>query len=337
MSWVAIIIPTWNSLRYLPGCLNAVLRQTYRQYEVVVVDNGSNDGTQEFVTTHYPWVRVLRSEKNLGFAAGTNLGIRNTHGNYVATLNNDTEVEPGWLEELVRVMDSDPSVGMCASKILFYGQPQVINSAGIAIDRIGIAWDRDGGKRDDGTNSEPYDVLGPCAGAALYRRAMLDEVGLFDEDFWAYLEDADLAWRAQACGWRCLYVPSARVYHVYSATGRKYSSLKDYLLARNRILMLIKNYPWPYWLAYSPLIFAYDLVATAYRVATTYRFHSLYGRLAALRSFPAVLCKRRAIQSHARYSARLAFACLNSLDSPMQIWKRFQYLRTITPVGGSNI
>lgn len=334
MSRVAIIIPTWNGLRYLPGCLNAALRQTYGQYEVVLVDNGSCDGTQEFVTTHYSQVRVLRSERNLGFAAGTNFGIRNTRSDYVATLNNDTEVEPGWLEELVKVMDSDPKVGMCASKMLFSDQPQVINSAGIAIDRIGIAWDRDGGKRDEDTNSEPYYVLGPCAGAALYRRAMLDEVGLFDEDFWAYLEDADLAWRAQAYGWRCRYVPAARVYHLYSATGRKDSSFKDYLLARNRVWMILKNYPWPYWLAYSPLIFAYDLVATAYRIATTRRLHSLYGRLAALRSFPVALQKRRAIQSHARYSARLAFACLSPLDSPMQIWKRFQYLRTIAPVEG---
>ncbi|MBC7261248.1 MAG: glycosyltransferase family 2 protein [Chloroflexi bacterium] len=332
MSKVAIVIPTWNGLKYLPTCLDAALRQTYHQYEVVLVDNGSRDGTYEFVTTHYPQVRVLRSERNLGFAAGTNLGIRNTHSEYVATLNNDTEAEPSWLEELVKVMDSDPSVGMCASKMLFYDQRQMINSAGIAVDRIGMAWDREGGKKDSNVNSEPYEVFGSCAGAALYRRAMLDEVGLFDEDFWAYLEDVDLAWRAQACGWRCLYVPSARVYHAYSATGRKDSPFKDYLLARNRLWMIIKNYPWPYWLAYSPLIVAYDVMAAVYRVTTTRRFHSLYGRWAALKSFPVALRKRRTVQSCPGYSARLAFACLSSLDSPMQVWSRFKYLKNLTLV-----
>lgn len=332
MCKVAIIIPTWNGLSYLPACLNAVLRQTYGQYEVVLVDNGSSDGTHEFVTTYYPQVCVLRSDRNLGFAAATNLGIRNTHSDYVAALNNDTEAEPKWLEELVKVMDSDPRVGMCASKMLFHDQRQVINSAGIAIDRIGIAWDRQGGEEDNSVNSEPYEVFGPCAGAALYRRAMLDEVGLFDEDFWAYLEDVDLAWRARACGWRCLYVPSARVYHIYSATGQKDSSFKDYLLARNRALMIMKNYPWPYWVAYSPLIIAYDLMAMIYRVATTRKFHSLYGRLTALKSFPVALHKRRAVQSCPGYSARLAFACLSSLDSPMQVWSRFKYLKTLTPI-----
>jgi len=323
---VSVIIPTWNGLHYLRVCLDAVLCQTYPQYEVVLIDNGSSDGTYEFVATYYPQVRILRSERNLGFAAGTNLGIRNTQGDYVATLNNDTEVEPTWLEELVKVMNSDPGIGMCASKMLFYDRRQVINSAGIAVDRVGIAWDREGGAIDNVMNLEPREVFGPCAGAALYRRAMLDVIGLFDEDFWAYLEDVDLAWRAQACGWRCMYVPSARVYHIHSATGQGDSSFKDYLLARNKALMIIKNYPWPYWLAYSLAILAYDAIAIAYRVATKRNFHSLYGKLAALKSLPAALRKRRAIQSSPSYSAWLAFACLSPIDSPVQVWRRFTHL-----------
>nr|MBC7244961.1 glycosyltransferase family 2 protein [Chloroflexota bacterium] len=322
---VSIIIPTWNGLSYLPTCLSAVLCQTYTQYEVLVVDNNSSDGSYEFVAKHYPAVRILRSERNLGFAGGTNLGIHNTHSEYVATLNNDTEVEPAWLEELVKAMDSDPSIGMCASKMLFYDQRQVINSAGIAVDRMGIAWDRGSGEPDNGAESEPYEVFGPCAGAALYRRTMLDEVGLFDEEYFGYLEDVDLAWRAQAFGWRCLYVPSARVYHVHSATGREGSPLKNYLLGRNKWWTIIKNYPWPYWLWHSPLILAYDLMAAAYGMVINRDPHGLQGRLAALQSLPATLHKRRAIQSCPGYSALRAFSCLSSLDFPTKVLQRFKH------------
>jgi hypothetical protein len=323
---IALIIPNWNGLRHLQTCLDAVFRQTYPGCEAVLVDNGSTDGSCEFVAGHYPEVRILRSETNLGFAAATNLAIRNTQSDYVATLNNDTEVEPTWLEELVKAMDSAPGIGMCASKMLFYDQRQVINSAGIAVDRAGIAWDREGGK-PDGFNSEPREIFGPCAGAALYRRAMLDEIGLFDEDYFGYLEDVDLAWRAQATGWRCLYVPSARVYHVHSATGQEGSSLKNYLLGRNKVWTIIKNYPWPHGLAYGPLILAYDLMAAVYNVVTGRDHHSLRGRLAALKSFSAALDKRRAIQSCPGYSAHLAFACLSPLDSPIQVLQRFKHLQ----------
>lgn len=325
---VSIIIPTWNGLRYLPTCLNAVQRQTYPQYEVVLVDNGSSDGSCEFVANHYPKVHVLRVERNLGFAGGTNLGIRNTHSEYVATLNDDTEVEPTWLEELVTAMDSDASIGMCASKMLFYDQRQVINSAGIAVDRVGIAWDREGGKPDDSAESKPCEIFGPCAGAALYRRAMLDEIGLFDDEYFAYLEDVDLAWRAQACGWRCLYVPSARVYHVHSASGQEGSSFKHYLLGRNKWWTIIKNYPWPHWLLYGLLSFAYDLMATVYGMVINRNLYGLRGRLAAFQSLPAVLRKRRAIQSCSRYSAPRAFACLSPLDFPTRVWQRFGHLQS---------
>jgi len=275
---VSVIIPNWNGRQYLQTCLDAVSRQTYASFEAVLVDNGSSDGSCEFVAQNYPQVRILHMDRNWGFAVGTNFGIRNTQGEYVATLNNDTEVEPTWLEKLATAMDSSQRVGMCASKMLFYDRRHVINSAGIAIDKAGIAWDRDGGKLDDCGQTQPYEILGPCAGAALYRRAMLDETGLLDEDLFAYLEDVDLAWRCQAAGWRCLYVPLARVYHVHSATGGEGSPFKNYQLGRNKWYTIIKNYPWPYWLCNAPAILGYDMMAMLWGLLSNRDVHVLTGR-----------------------------------------------------------
>jgi len=196
--------------------LSALLAQTYSPYEIILVDNGSHDGSVDFVRARFPEVRIVENSENLGFAAGNNVAIRVARGDYIVTLNNDTRAEPEWLEELVRVVETDPQIGMCASKMLFYHHAGILNSTGISLDVAGIAWDRRGGERDNGQEHEPVEIFGPCAGAALYRREMLDEVGLFDEDFFAYHEDVDLAWRARSRGWRCMYSPRAVVHHIHS-------------------------------------------------------------------------------------------------------------------------
>jgi GT2 family glycosyltransferase len=203
----------------LQTCLEALESQTLRDREVIVVDNGSDDGSVSWLREMYPSVRVIENAQNRGFAAPVNQGIEASDSLYVAVLNNDTEPCPGWLAALVAAIESDDQVGMCASKMMFADRPTVINSTGISVDRVAIAWDRRGGEAEDGREVEPVEVFGACAGAALYRREMLQEIGLFDEDFFAYLEDVDLAWRARRLGWRCLYVPTARVLHRHSATG----------------------------------------------------------------------------------------------------------------------
>lgn len=323
---VSIIVPNWNGLGYLSNCLKALARQTYPWHQVVLVDNGSTDGSCEFVAESYPEVHILRSEQNLGFAGGTNLGIRHSRSEYVATLNNDTEPEPTWLEELVGAIASNPRMGMAASKMLFYDRRAMVNSAGIAVDRVGIAWDREGGTFDR-ADAAARDVFGPCAGAALYSRAMLDEIGLFDEDYFGYLEDVDLAWRGQATGWRCRYAPAARVYHVHSATGQEGSPLKNYLLGRNKWWTIVKNYPWPQIAHLAPLILAYDLMAVLYGLLARRDTHGLRGRLAAFRALPDLARKRSTIQATLDYSPHLAYACLDSVHSPMQVWHRYRHLR----------
>src|SRR5947209_8597596 len=152
------------------------MAQSFQEFEAIVIDNGSTDGSADWIAANYPHVQVIRNQRNVGFGLATNQGIEITHGRYVATLNNDTEVASNWLELLVCAAESDPGVGMWASKLLFADRVEVINSAGICMDKCGIAWDRLGGAQDRPGEPPLQDVFGPCGGAALYSRKLLNEV-----------------------------------------------------------------------------------------------------------------------------------------------------------------
>jgi len=293
---VSVVIVSWNGKHLLERCLPSVLAQNRGDYEVVLVDNGSTDGSPAWVRARFPDVRLIVYDENRGFAAGNNAAIQASQSQYVATLNNDAVPAPDWLSELVRGMDRLPRVGMCASKMVSAHDPGLIDSCGIEVDRAGIGWNRHSGDRDRLDERSPYEVFGPCAGAALYRRAMLDQVGLFDEDYFAYYEDIDLAWRAQRAGWRCLYVPAARVLHRHSSTLKEGSSLKSYYLGRNKVWTLVKNYPWPDWLVYLPAILGYDGAAWTYALLRG-NVSPLRGRLAGLGGLRHALGKRRIIQA----------------------------------------
>ena len=326
----SIIVVNWNGKRYLEECLLALLAQTYSPYEVILVDNGSHDGSVDFVAERFPQVRIIENGENLGFAAGNNVAIRVARGDYIVTLNNDTRAEPDWLEELVKVTEADPRIGMCASKMLFYYHTGVLNSTGISLDRAGIAWDRRGGERDDGREREPIEIFGPCAGAALYRQEMLDEVGLFDEDFFAYHEDVDLAWRARSRGWRCMYSPRAVVYHVHSGTGLEGSAFKNRLLGRNKIWTMVKNYPVPQIFLFLPLIAFYDLASAFYSLLKRRDASPLRGRLASLGVLRQMLRKRREIQRRRTLSE---FPWFSPLVDPITMLKRYERFQSFITRG----
>jgi GT2 family glycosyltransferase len=277
---VSVIIVSWNGKTWLPGCLAAIQQQTYPYIEVIVVDNGSTDGSAQLVEGAYPWVRLAPAGRNVGFAAGNNLGFAAANGVYFVTLNNDTAIEPDFVTELVKAAQSSADVGMVASKMLMWDDPTRIDSAGIALNRAGLAWNRLRGEMDDRSVTRPSDIFGPCAGAALYRRELIEQLGGFDEDFFFYYEDVDLAWRAQRAGWRCLYVPTARVLHRHSATGAQNPPLKSYLLGRNKMWALCKNVRGS-WIAWLPLILFYDGCAAWYALLFRHDPYSLKGRLAA--------------------------------------------------------
>lgn len=246
MARVAVVIPNWNGARLLEGCLSSLRRQTFRSFETIVVDGGSEDGSAELVRASFPEARLLELGENRGFAAAANAGIRASSSELVALLNNDTEQDPGWLEALVRAADAHPEAGMFASKLLDFRDRRYLDGAGDAIRLSGLPYRLGHGERDRGQFDRPAYVFGACGAAALYRRRMLDEIGLFDEDFGSYCEDADLSFRAQLAGHRCLYVPEAVVYHVGSAsTGGKRSATATRLGTRNSLLLLAKNLPLP--------------------------------------------------------------------------------------------
>lgn len=296
MPRVTVIIPNLNGKEHLAYCLPALLEQTYKDFETVVVDNGSTDDSISFISRNFPWVRIIANAYNLGFAAANNIAIRATCSPYIVTLNNDTQVKALWLAEMVNVAEADGQIGMVACKILSMDNPHLIDSAGLEIDGAGMPWNRYHGQVDQATEIEPYEVFCPTGAAALYKREMLDQIGLFDEAYFAYCEDMDLGWRARLRGWRCLYVPTAVVYHLQSATSGQGSPFKRYLLTRNRIWTLLKNYPSPELWLNLPKLLLYDLAAALYRVKIERNLSPLQGRMAALRQVRRVLRQRREIQ-----------------------------------------
>jgi len=323
---VSVVITNWNGRELLAQCLPAVLKQTYTPTEVIVVDNGSHDGSAEWVGSNFPHINLICKDTNNGFAAGSNLGIQQSAGTFVATLNNDAYTRPDWLAALVRAMQTDARIGMCASKMLFADRPEMINAAGICLDRAGLAWERQGGGPNNSGEPGPIEVFGPCAGAALYRRAMLDDIGFFDEDFFMYLEDVDLAWRARLRGWRCLYVPDAVVHHVHSASGREGSPFKRQLLGRNKVWTIVKNYPSPALWAYLPAILAYDLGTVLFALLFQRDVNPLLGRLRSLPALPRMWAKRRAIQRRRTVSWRELASFIQPLAYPWQVHSRYKHL-----------
>jgi GT2 family glycosyltransferase len=239
---ISVIVVNWNRRELLRACLESLQRQTLVAFEIIVVDNGSGDGSAEMAEREFG-VRVIRNTENRGFCAANNQGIRAAGGEFIALLNNDAEAEPGWLEALWHGCNSARDVGMAASKILVWEDPRLIDKAGHLIFPDGQNRGRGSGMRDCGQFDRQEEVLWPDGSAALYRRAMLDEIGGFDEDFFAYGDDAELGLRARIAGWRCVYTPKAIVRHHRSATLGKDSMRRLELIERNRLLLAVKLFP----------------------------------------------------------------------------------------------
>ncbi len=314
MPETAVIILNWNGARLLPDCLSALAAQSYRDFELWLVDNGSIDGSHvllddlertlqpEWLSHPFPRpVRLIRNSDNVGFAAGNNQAMWLSRSRYVVALNNDAIAHGDWLGQLVETARAGGrSIGMVASTMLFSHRPDLVASAGISVHADGVALDRAPGKSSAGLErAGTRPVFGPSGGAALYTAAMLHDVGLFDERFFSYLEDADLAWRARSRGWRALHNPHARVRHEYSATGGHNSAFKRRLLARNRVWLLYKNMPTALMQRYAPLIARYDGLALLNALATGDR-PSLKGRMEGLSSLGRFTESRRKVLSSAR-------------------------------------
>jgi GT2 family glycosyltransferase len=300
---VTVVIPNWNGERFLNFCLGSLRRQTFGDFEVFLIDNASADGSIELLRRDFPEVRATVFGENRGFSAAVNAGISASDTELVALLNNDTEQDPGWLEALVRAADGHPEAGFFASKLVDFRDRRLLDGAGDALRLSGLPYRLGHGEVDRGQFDAPGYVFSACAAAALYRREMLDDVGLFDEDFVSYCEDGDLSFRAQLAGYRCLYVPDAVVYHMGSAsTGGKRSATATRLGTRNSLSLLVKNLPLSTVPHVLPFFVLGQLARSLTAAATGTLGAHLRGLAEAWYQLPLTLEKRRKIQGNKRTS-----------------------------------
>lgn len=283
------MVVNWNRKELLRACLTSLARQKNVEFETIVVDNGSNDGSAEMAEGEFG-ARVIRNGENLGFCAANNQGIAAARGEFVALLNNDAEAEPDWLRELERACASRPEIGMAASKVLVWEDPARIDKVGHLMFPDGQNRGRGSGALDRGQFDREEEVLWPDGCAAMYRREMLDQIGGFDEDFFAYGDDAELGLRARIAGWRCLYTPRAVVRHHRGSTLGKDSGWRLELIERNRVLLAVKLFPWSM-LVLNPVYYAVRLVAGALLAhgnrGDTAHFPGAGGKLTILRALAA--------------------------------------------------
>jgi len=317
LPFISAIVLNWNGKDVIGACLRSLKNQTYSNLEIILVDNASTDGSIEDVAPRFPNLHLIRNHTNLGYGGGNNEGIRAAGGKYLFILNSDTEIEKDCIERLWRALEEDPRVGVTTPKILFYDQRERVDAAGLVVYPDGLAIGR-GRSEPQERYSQREEVFFGSGCASLYRKEMLDEIGLFDEDFFAYAEDTDLGWRAQRAGWKTFYVPQAVVYHHHSRQFGSYSTQKAFLVERNRMWVAWKNFPLAL-LCLGPLYtlkrFLYQGIALLTRRGATGRFREessslllvpivLKALFSGLRGLPRVLKKRREIQRTRRISNR---------------------------------
>ena len=299
----SIVIVSWNGRQYLEPCLNAVAAQQGVEAETILVDNGSTDGTAAFVRERFPWVRLVALPENRGFAGGNNAGVREARGRFVVLLNNDTAAEPDWLAALLRGREAGGPNALASSRIVYMHNPRVIDSAGDGLLRWGGAFKRHhGASIESATDSR--EVFGVCGAACVIPRAVFEELGGFDEDFFASHEDVDLSYRARLLGYPSLYVADSVVRHHGSATLGRVSEFAVFHGQRNLEWMYFKNTPGSLLLRTLPGHLVYTAAA-----AVHFTRHGLLGtflraKWAALAGLPGLLRKRADVQRTRRVGGR---------------------------------
>src|SRR4051794_40647970 len=302
MSRVAVAIPTWNGRELLARLLPTLAAQSFTDARTIVVDNGSEDGTVEWLQREWPDVEVIALDRNIGFAPAVNLGIEHASEEYVALLNNDMELDPGWLGGLMEALDTDAALGSACPKQRSGRDRARLDGAGDELAWTGGARRRGIGELDRGQYDHAEDMFSACGGAAVYRAAALRAVGPFDASFFAYLEDVDWGLRAQLAGWRARYVPEALVYHLGGATSGRIPERERYLVARNHVTFVLKTFPGPWLVRFSPLIAAELVRALVSAARHGHGRAVLRGWRDAARRAPTTVRARRAVQATRRVS-----------------------------------
>lgn len=307
MSKVSIVIINYNGKGLTKDCLKSLEKQTFKDFEVIIVDNNSSDGSLNEIYNYVKssplssGIQIIPLKNNTGFSGGNIEGLKYAKSKYIALLNNDTEPEEEWLEKLANAMDDAPEVGIGASKLIVY-ETDIIDSAG-----DGCSTSFKGFKRGEGENSSHYDkqeyIFGACAGAAIYRRSMIQETGFLDEDFFLIHEDTDLNLRAQIYGWKILFVPTAIVFHKVRSTIGDMSNTAIYYTLRNSEFVRIKNVPVSLLVRYTPeLLLAFFLEMVYFAVRHRHPLLYVKAKIDVARMLPAMIKKRRVIMSSMKIS-----------------------------------
>jgi GT2 family glycosyltransferase len=324
---VLVVVPNWNGKDSLRACLDSLLAQTLKPH-IVVVDNGSTDGSVEFIRQYYPNIELIEHQRNLGYAGGVNPGLREalqTSASYVAPFNNDAVADKDWLKFLIEYMEANPEAGIAACKLLS-GEGSYLDSTGDYYTAWGLPYPRGRLETDITKYDESTEIFSASGGASLYRVVMLNEIGLFDEDFFAYYEDVDLSFRAQLAGWKVAYVPRAIAYHQIGATSDKIKGFTAYQTMKNLPWLLWKNVP----LQLLPAILPrFTLAHTAFFFSAVQRGHgwpALKGVLVSMGLFPKKLIQRHSIQKNRKVTVDYTRSIL-TYDLPPNAF-RLRALRT---------
>ena len=267
MSKVSVIIPNYNGKKYLRDCLDAMECQSFRDFEVLLIDNGSDDGSGDLIRKEYPWVRLISLRENTGFCGAVNQGIRNSASPFVILLNNDTVADKNFIKELLKAIEDKPQAFSCQAKLLKMKEQDKMDDGGNYYCALGWAFAQGKG-RPERDYSREKKIFAACGGAAIYRREILDRTGLFDEEHFAYLEDIDIGYRGRLLGYENWYCPDAKVFHVGSGTtGSRYNLFKVRYSSRNNVYLLYKNMPFLQILWNSPLLITGFAVKAAFFAA----------------------------------------------------------------------
>ena len=353
----SVVTVNWNGLRFMRDCLGHLHAQEVPGgFEVIMVDNGSTDGSVEWVRAHHPEVRVIETGRNLGFSKGSNTGVRAARGRYVVLLDNDTRPRPGWLRSLVETADANPRAGSVGSKVLMVSdlwrdcwreamipdpdqgpwggdvrsfrapdaQPEIINHVGLLVLSDGSTLGRGYLEPDCGQWEEREEIFGPPSTAALYRREALDEVGLLDETFFAYYDDTDLAWRLRLAGWTSVYEPRAVVEHVHNGTGGRNESFLLFHVNRNRFLLMLKCG------SASAVLKTFSRFSWQSYAPEVPRLLALRVMLGILRRVPEMLGKRRRVRALARVPDSEIERWLVSRDTWEAQWREHVHRSWVT-------
>lgn len=295
---ISIVIVTWNSVNHLPRCLDCLKKQTYKNFEVIIVDNGSVDSTFDVLEkqNHDLHIILKRLDLNLGFAAANNIGARLASGKWLALLNADAFPEPDWLEKFLYAAEQNPEYNFFSSRQIQFNAPHLLDGAGDIYHISGLAWRRYYNYKEEQYGKKAEQVFSACAAAALYLREDFLKVKGFDEDYFSYFEDVDLSFRLRLAGGRCLYVPDATIHHVGSASTGKTSDFVIYHGHRNLVWTYFKNMPLLLLLIYLPLHILMNIFFVTSFTCKGKGKAIVAAKLDAIRGLPRILKKRKEIQ-----------------------------------------